>query len=288
MPIILRRSEPINNVATGARSTVNLPADRALHSGFLVIEHTKSNSKVPMTIADMRTHIEEIKLVITDDATGTSTDIWEITGKNFLKLQAYYGLPQKAGILYLPFSQIYWDNPMEEAYFKLGTEDIRSVQLQVKFDSTVKNPVAEGFVYEYEYNEPLGRFIRLQENTVSTSVSGKLELTDLPIQGVGQGLKALHLTTNNISSLELRVNREVLYEDVKKMREILPTIKTFRTAGRKPQSGWTHMDFAGNQMRNVFDVSSWQDVRLIPDMTASGSFTVLSEMIVGHDVTVKG
>lgn len=288
MPIILRRSEPINNVSTGARSTVNLPADRALHSGFVVINHTKSNSKVPMTIADMRTHIEEIKLVITDDATGTSTDIWEITGENFLKLQAYYGLPQKAGILYLPFSQIYWDNPMEEAYFKLGTEDIRSVQLQVKFDSTVKNPVAEGFVYEYEYNEPLGRFIRLQENAVSTSVSGKLELTDLPIQGVGQGLKALHLTTNNISSLELRVNREVLYEDVKKMREILPTIKTFRTTGRKPQSGWTHLDFAGNQMRNVFDVSSWQDVRLIPEMTASGSFTVISEMIVGHDVTVKG
>ena len=289
MPITLRKMEPVNNVAQGAIATAKLGVDRAFHSAFFTVHHTKSgSSSVPMSIADMKTHIEELKLTLVDAATGNSTDIWEISGKNFLEWLKFYGYPEKGGILYLPFAQIHWDNPAEEAKFKLGTSDLRAVQISIKLGGSVVAPVIEGYASEYEYNEPLGRFLRLQENQTSNSVKGKLEITDLPIQGAGIGLKALHLTTDKVSDIEFRVDRDVIYEDVVLVRKFVQRVKSFRTQGRTHNTNWTHLDFAGNQTRNIFDTSSWRDIRLIPNMTAATTFTVISEMIVGIETPVGG
>lgn len=284
MPKNLREMESFSNVAPGAIATANLPVTKAYYGIMLKIQHGASPAL--MTKAQMKTLLKDIRLQIAGPNIPTDR-VWELSAQNLIVRNDFYRIPSADGVLPLIFAEPYWDNPVNEARFKLGTQDLTSVQIQVEFDSTVVNPIIEGFMYEYDGpNEAFGRFIRLAEYQQSNAATGKIEITDIPVQGNGLGLKALHFSTNAIGEIELRAGSKVIYEDRTELRNVLHNLIANRTEGRTPDAAYTHLDLTGNAIANVFNTTGWRDFRVKMDRTASGAFTVLVETVIGQDVPI--
>lgn len=286
MAKFLREMQTFSNVAASAVATSTLAVTKRYHSVHLEIRHDTSAdggaANTLMTQTLMANHIEEIRLRVTSAALGTIT-LWEIKGVDLQEcINDHYGVPAVDGVLSLVFAAPYWNNPAVEDFFALGTADLQSVQIEVKFDSTVVSPVMVGYALEYAgANQPLGKFIKLAHITLSNSATGILEEPDLPVIGNGIGLKAIHLSTNAVSDVEFRADGTVIYEDLPTLRDVIADLRSLRTGGRSQNANYTHLDFAGNNIADVFDMTGVRDFRAKLNRTGTGSFRALTETVIG-------
>ncbi len=275
--------ENFSNVASGGLATVELPAGSrgyAYHSVLLQIKH---NNAVLMTQAEMLTKIRAIKVIIS--GAGHNNDrIIELSAKSLLMLNKFYKLSGKDGLLPLYFAAPYWDNPQNESRFKLGTSDLSNVHVQVQLTSDTVTPQITGQAYVYPQNESLGRFIRLEEHVRDNNETGRIQISDLPIQGGGFGLKAVHIDTAAIDEITLKDGTVPFYEDEPFYRSTLLKINAHRTNGRAQQTDYTHIDLGGNNYGRIKDTANMGRFVMELDRTAAGAFTILTEVVVGRDI----
>lgn len=278
----LRALQSFSNVQPGAVANVALPVNRAYAGVLLEVRHDDGGGAgAKMTLTDMKSNISEIRLRLSSDRWG-SEKFWEIAGDDYLTLNDYYGVPSADGVLPLLFAGQYWSNPQFSDAFALGTADLKTAELEVKLASGVSAPEIIGHAWEYDgANMPLGRFIKLSSNTVTNSATGPFEIPDLPVTGNGVGLKALHMDTDAIDTIEVRADGAIWHEDVPSMRPVLDDIKASRTGGRTHGAGYTHLDFAGNDASGIRNMTGLRDFRLKLNMTGTGAFKVVHETIVG-------
>ncbi len=287
MPKFLKRMQSFSNVAPSSIAVATLPVTKKYHKVLLRLRHDTSGSGgaagTLMTQANMLTHIAEIRLRVTSLSFGTQT-LWELSGADFIKcINNFYNIDSAAGVLPLIFGCPYWNNPAIEDYFSLGTLDLTNVEIEVKFDSTVVGPELVGFAYEYGGpNEPLGQFLKYQYTNLSNTATGWIEEPDLPVVGNGIGLKALHLSTNAIDEVELRSNGQVVHEDLAEFRPVLLDLNAFRTDGRTEDANYTHLDLAGNNAADVFNMSNVRDFRAKFNRTGTGAFRCITETVIGN------
>lgn len=289
----LREMQSFANVAASAVATAPLPVTRAYSRVLLEIRHDTSGgggaASTLMTQSDMATHIEEVRIRVTHMQRGTVT-LWEITGEDLIEcINDFPGIASADGVLPLVFAHPYWDNPSSEDMFRLGTADLTSVQIEVKFDSTVVGPELKGFARELAgSNEPLGWFVKLSHITLSNSATGILEEPDIPVIGNGVGLKAMHFSTADIDGIELRADGTILYEDIPSLRPVDQDIMASRTGGRTGNANYTHVDLAGNRRSNIPDMSGVRDFRAKLNRTGTGSFRCITESVINYSQSPAG
>lgn len=265
-------------VAAGQVASLNIPTGQAFHSIGLRIQHEAT--PVDMPVADMKTEIEWIKLKIARRGQGQRT-YWDVTGAKLVERNDFYNLPDAAGLLGLYFAVPYFNSVDAEDLFKLGTLDVSNIVLEVKFASSVVNPIIEahGFVYDAA-NEPLGDFVRLNSLSYSAAAAaGIREIADLPVTGPGMYLKALHIDDDNIDDVELRINNAEFRTFDMSLNRWVSDLETFRTGQRSWQSGYTHIDLAGNRAAEIMPTGGIRDFRLKLNFSAAGAFEILTETI---------
>lgn len=283
MPIITQKLPSFNAIAPGSTASLKVPATVTYAAIDIQVTHDVTGTPTLMSLADMKTKIARVRLMIDGHAA------WNITGKNLVEYNAYYNLnaDDGSGILSLVFAHGYLDNPMNEDALALGTavkangKPVQNVTVEVELASDVVAPKLEATATVYTgANQPLGKFIQLEDTHYSAGGVGKFEISDLPVVGQGVGIKALHITTDKISHVEMKANNSILHEFNREVNAAVIKRRTGRTLGRTEQAGYTHIDVGGNRLGDIVDTSGFRDFRMKLEMTEATAFTVLHELVV--------
>ena len=274
MPIITQKLASFNAVAPGSTASVKLPATVTYAAIDIEVKH----GGALMSLADMKTKIKRVRLMIEGHA------LWNMTGKTLVERNAFYGLnaADGLGILSLVFAEGYLDNPSNEDALALGTADLTNVTIEIELAADIVAPVLEGTAQIYSgANTPVGRMIRLEDTHYSAGGAGIFQISDLPVVGAGVGLKALHFTTDKIDHVEIKGNTVILYEMNKQVNQAVLDRRTQRTMKRTPQAGYWHLDIAANRLADMIATEGFRDFRLKLTMSEGGvSFAVIHELVV--------
>jgi hypothetical protein len=280
MPIITQKLASFNAVAPGSVASLSVPTTTTYAAIDIQIKHGAGSAL--MTLADMKTLINNVRVMIDGNAA------WNITGKNLIELNAFYNQNGPDGILALNFAQGYLDNPANEDALALGTADVGNVTLEIELDATVVSPKMEATASVYSgANRPIGQFLKLEDTHYAATGVGKFEIPDLPVVGMGVGLKALHFTTDQIDTVEIKGNGNILSEVNGTVNTAVMDRRTRRTVGRTEQSGYFHVDIAANRLNDVIGTGAFRDFRVKLEMLAAANFAVLHELVVDMSKTAK-
>lgn len=263
-------------VANGV-ATLKVPTDRKYAAHLIEVIH----NGVAMSLADMKTHIEWIEVIAEgyrESGMGTHK-IMDISGEKYIETQLENrDYPQTAGILPLIHSDNYWDNPGIEDALGLGTADIENLFIKIKLSGTVVNPALSGVHLAYDHdNEPIGQVRRLLELNIPGLQAGRNDIEDVYLDGLESGIQALHLYTDLVTEVEITERNRKIYDMTDTFIPYLNDLASFRTAGRVPVAGVTHLDFAGNRFENVKNTQLWKNVRT--DVYLSGAVALLDYVV---------
>lgn len=280
MPKIRREMPSFNAVAAGQTASLNIPLTGDYYGILTEITHGDSNT--PMTKTNMKSLIETVKLKYNSPVTNSVTLI-DLTGEDIINLHDYYNLPWQDGIFPLIFAKPYTADILAENNFALGVLGARSIVLEIKLKSTITNPVLRAYGIQYmRPPQSLGQFVKLETHHYSAAATaGIREISDLAVVGKNIGLKALHITSSNMSNYEVRVNNEIIVEGSPALNDFTHNILTLRSNGRVVQSDFTHIDFGGNQYSDLLNTTNFSDFRLKFDMTSADAFRIISETVIG-------
>ncbi|WP_135077682.1 hypothetical protein [Terasakiella sp. SH-1] len=276
------------HVTPGGNATLMCDTDvkYALHMNTLTIDG------VPATIAQMRTHIEEVEFKIKGDSSsrmGTHTII-ECTGSEYIDCILKYTdfpLEDDNGIFPIIHALPYMDQVSDgkevinaEDGAGLGTSDLSKVTIKLKLK-------AGAFVYTLETrhavysggNQPVGEIIRVLGGELQFTTSGVHNLKEDYLDGMQRGLKALHIASTDIDRFKIRTNRTDIFEMEKAHLPYLADIASYRTSGRVPQAGYTHIDFAGNRPQDIVDTSKWWNTDTNVEGAVSGTVRYVCETL---------
>lgn len=273
MPIITQKLASFAAVDPGSTASVKLPVTVTYAAIDIQIKHDGAL----MSLADMKTKIKRIRLMIDGHA------LWNMTGKTMVEYNDFYGLnaADGLGILSLVFAAGYLDNPSNEDALALGTADLTNVTIEIELAADIVAPVLEGTAQIYSgANTPVGRMIRLEDTHYSNSGTGIFEIADLPVVGAGVGLKALHFTTDKIDTIEIKANQNTLFDMNKQVNQSVLDRRTKRTMKRTPQAGYWHIDISANRLADLIATEGFRDFRIKAKMTEAGSFAVIHETVV--------
>lgn len=282
MPIISQKLASFNAVAPGSVASLKVPTTVTYAAIDIQITHDDGGTATLMSLADMKTKIVRVRLMIDGHAA------WNLTGKNLVEYNDYYNLnaDDGSGIMSLVFAHGYLDNPMNEDALALGTasksngQAIQNVTVEVELASDVVAPVLEATATVYTgANRPLGQFIQLEDTHYSAGGVGIFEISDLPVVGDGVGIKGLHITTDKISHVEIKANKSIVHEFNREVNAAIIKRRTGRTLGRNEQDGYTHIDVGGNRLGDILDTTGFRDFRIKLDMTEAVPFTVIHELV---------
>ena len=274
-------------VTPGQVATFRVPETAAYSKLLLKVKHTAGNAA--MTKADQKTNIENVKLKVAPKG-GGSTEIWDISGEEFIELNDFYQVATEDGILPLLFARPWLrDVPglpdgRAEDRFALGTADLGNVTLEIKLASGVVNPDLKLFGEIYaEGNGPMGQIIKLDSKRgYNAAAAGKFEISDLPVVGPGMGMVGLHFKTANIDRAEVVANGTIIQDAEPDLMRVAQDNRAVFSGGRTWQTGRTHFEFAGNRYSDIIETSGFQDLRVKLDMSAASTFDVITETVIGR------
>ena len=274
MPRAVQKLPSFNAVAPGSVASLNIPTTDTYSAIFVGIRH---GSDTKMTVTNMKTLVEEIKLVLNGNV------MWQISGADYVAMLQFYGIDIQAGVLPLVFALPYMDNAVNGDIFALGTADLRTAVLEIKLGSGITSPTLNAYSeILVGGNQPLGMFIKIEDTHYGAEGTGIREISNLPITGAGVGLKALHVTTDSIGEVEIKANRAELFKVIPEINANQLSIRTSRTGERVLQAGYTHVDLGGNRLADVVNMTNIADFRVKLDFTAATAFRVI------HELTVNG
>lgn len=217
------------NVAPGAKATIDLPADRRYHVLHL-------NYKTNANRATIEADIKLIKVYL------NGIPQWEITAKELLAIYERHGHTFSAGMLPLYFSEPWRRTTQGEDSTALATLGrFRTFQIEVEFDAAAVAPTLECFA-DYDFaaitaNEirAMRKFVRQQ---VPVAAVGPHTLTNIPNNGSLHGIHCFENAVDDITSVRVKVNDAVIYDIP---RVVADTI--LKDQGGVPVAGVFHIAF---------------------------------------------
>lgn len=222
--------------------------------------------------------IESIKVVIN----GT-TRIEYTSLQRLIDLNSFYGRsvdtvsPNLIDVV-LPFFGSQFDNLADGLTLGVGTQGLESVNIEIKIAAGAPADIAIAADLLIDtVPQPLGAFLAVRSYGVSSSVTGDVQVRDLPKGGALY--TALHLFKSDISKVVLKANQVEVINAKKSALERFQ--KDSWPFARVPVSARaTHIDFLhyGNSgdLFNTKDVTSLQ---LTATFDTVGSLDVVTEII---------
>lgn len=287
MRSITQELQSFSGVAAGQTAVLTVPSGGPTYPvWFLEAKHDPGAAPASlMTAANFATYVENIKIKIDGEI------LVDISGAELNMRNGYYGYPQVDGLFPIRFSCPEFLDPLEELRFALGTQDVGSVTIQVKFASGVTAPELRMFAQVLVgpgADRPRGQLVRITGTPrPAVAAGGLVSIHDLPVtepnsNDPNRGLKALHVSSALITEYDIKFGNNSILEGTKELLNLEADHAAYQTVSRTPQSGYTHFDFTGNRYNGILPMAGVKDFRL--EFTYSGAESahrIVHEEVVG-------
>ena len=263
---ILKKMPTPQGIGAGQTASVNLPLGLTYERFYIRANVDGTPRDLP--IAEFGDYIEEIRLLLNGDAKIT------ISGADLVKLNQYYDVDQSAGAIPLMLSRPWMRTAGGEdqsGYGTAGGVDSFTMEIDLADGKTFNTLL----VYAVQSpGRPFGAHLRIQRFSETQGLAGEGEIADIP-RGP-YALYALHMTTANITNVEVLADQRKVHESDLTVRSLHQKI-----AGRAPQVGMTHIDFlTENRIGNALPMAL-QDFRIKNTYTAAANFSIYAESLQG-------
>lgn len=278
--IRVEETQSFQAVARGATANVPLTSKGPSYAG-LILNYQRDGADA--SDAQIASDIEEVKVRV------NSKSLIELTGKELLDVgNDYYGYERQAGRFFINFARPEFDNGLAEDQFRLGTLDVETLSIEVQLAAAgthVPSLKAHSMIYRDRVNEPMGNVIRMASTSVGSTISaGVREITELPIRGSGQFLKAMHVTSDAVDSHEIKIRSTVGRDDFHDMDNLtnlmVNDLKSFKSGGRVPQTGYYHIDVSGNRSEGSLSTDLTEFRLKLAMNAATPDLKIITEEIV--------
>jgi hypothetical protein len=256
-----------NPVVAGGRASVRVPKGPTYREFVLAYKPDGTKATKAVMIAD----IEEVVLKINGIAKQT------YSGEDLVVINEFYeenGFTD--GELVIPLSR-HWARTIQgEENLCWGTKDIDNLFLEVKLASGATNPQLSCEAFFTPDSRDLGLIVEVHKVQVSSSVAGKVEISDLAKEN--GSLLALHMKSADITACELKVDRAYVIESETNLEIYQNRLK--RVGGRNPQAGWVHIDTMHlNRVDDAVPLLGAQDFRVKPTLSNAGAIPIIMETL---------
>lgn len=291
--LLLLPLPPFQNLAAGQRAVLNVPCGPTY---WLPTLDLRDAAGVAATKAEIIAGITSVRLTV------NGKEKWFGSGADMVMLAEFKNAGcVAAGQLPLYFADVSAEIEAVGAGERIegghinqdgpawGTAGLNSFQIEVVFAAGAPGAEvinAQVLAIETEPTE-LGAHVVLHRQTRSFAGTGTDRIIDCPkgMGSSGQNLicKAIHIADANIGQIELLADRSRLLYCT---REFLHQQYVVAQAGRRrtPQTGWTHIDFAGlrNRVADALTMSM-RDIELALTFTvAPADYDIIYEMVDVH------
>jgi hypothetical protein len=257
------------NVAAGGVATANITPGNSLDKAVLNLGGTTMTKAL----------IETLKLM------WNGRPIWELSGTQLDKINAYRGKSADAAFLTLPFAD---ETGLTEIDRAIGAFDTslgtQTLQISAKIGAGASAPTLSHQLYQSppqrnkagvpaEFAGLVTKFLRYNWDK---SVGGTLSVP-LPF-GEKQGavIKRLHIEHGGyVTGVTVKESSNIIHESTKAKNEF-----SQKEWGRVPQANWYTVDFVedGNMMK-AWDTRNVRSLELIPTLSQADSGYVIVEYL---------
>ena len=276
---VLLKLSSFNAVGPGQTANMSLPVGGPVYEA-IHIRHKFGAASALATKAQIKANLTKIVVKVNGEM------LIDLTGKELQELNDFYKYPFKNGYLSIPFIRPEFLNANEELRYALGTVGIRQLSIEITLAAGLINPSLDAWAQITPgVQRPMGQVIRVRSTTQSAqAAAGLREIHDLPVVGpeIGRGIKALHIQSGKITEHEILRQGTKITESTKELLTLVQNFRSYRTGGRTGQTGYYHIDFAGDRASGIVSTQDVSDFRL--KLTFSGieaAFKVISEETIG-------
>lgn len=254
-------------IGAGQTATVNLPLGLTYDRLYIRCNAQIALAPKDLAAADWDTVFGDMRLMVNGDAQITAS------AAQLVALNQFYGQTLQAGALPIFLSRPWMRSPIGEDQSGYGTVGMAtfSLEMDVKAGQTINS------LEVYALNSKAtnwGSHLRIQRYTRQQGVTGTAEIADI-VRG-NYAMYALHVDTDQIGQAEVLADNRKIVESDKAIRAA-----HYAVVDRVPQTGFTHLDFVGeNRLAEALPMNV-QDFRLKLDFAATGNFNILAESLVG-------
>lgn len=249
------------------RKVFDLPVSNSID--YLNIENADfAVGNVFPTLAQWATYISRIELLVDGHA------VWNISTAFYVMLLERRGVTTENGNLPILFFRPEQDTLELRAHTRLGTSDIKTLQLALTF-LAASDPINSFQVRAtLGKNQPIGQFIGYTERPINIPNAGDHDLKDLPDQK-NYATNAVYFDIATLDQIEVFVGSKVVDDTSKTFR-----LQQDRLNGLAAVAGFDVLDFARRgDLREVFPMKARDITLRVNDSAASGAQTMLHEYI---------
>ena len=286
--IITKTLSSLSNVAAGQIATLDIKDTALYHRVVFEISH----GAVPavMTQAEMKANIEWIKLTLYGPAVnGGNLELVNLRGDDFIStINDTYDVSAVDGELEYIFGVDHLESPEARRQTGLGTLGIDIAQFEIKLKDTLVSPTIKAYAEVEDIAVPPGRMRKLSYQSDSATLEGKMEISDVRVQGPNTMLKALHFSTDVFDHFKIEADDEKIIEAPVTVIKRLNNSKATHTRGRTVVAGYTHIDFAGDSNKRLVPTQGWNNFVIEANVKTGAvlpaPFRIIKEVIIGEPI----
>jgi hypothetical protein len=276
---LLKELQAFNAVAAGSVANTVAPSNGPTYLAFFI--EYKSGGTLAND-ATMKADLTNIQVKLNGDS------IFNLSATEAIMLADFYGYTRDDGYLPIYFNRPEFGQRVEQDNFSLGTKGVQNLSVEVTIDGAATSPALRLFAdVEDAGPRPVGQLIRIRSTNLGSAIAaGTHEITDLPITGPGRGLKALHIARSDIDEHEIEITKgnvsKVINEAPAELQALFHDMKSYATSGRAAQSGYYHIDVAGNRFGAIRGMDL-DEFRLKLEVTGSAAaLKIIHEEVIGR------
>jgi hypothetical protein len=262
-------------VGADQTATVRIPLGPTYDRFVLELKNATSGGDatvIAMTAARVASSIGEIRLIVDGDT--------KIRGSAafFMMRALKEGIPFVDGSLPIFLTSPWARTPGGEDNTAYGTAGgtMATFTLEVDFKAAALTPAMQ--VYSRQSDpKPFGTHLRIQPYSDNFGFTGEHEMAGIPALGPHR-LVALDIDSDTVDKVEVLANSVSVFTSSPIIREL-----ELKISGRTPQSGWTHVDFVGENRMDESLPLALSDFRTkVLFTTAPDAFSIYATTIQ-HD-----
>lgn len=249
----------VQNVVAGSDFSLDIPVGG-------VIYHNLTLALTNITLAQL----EDLELRINGKPVQKFA-----TGSELDAINKYHGRgASNNGFLTMHFSRPELNLLAERVLTALSTGDVATLSLHGTINAAAASPAIIAYADQELGNKPLGMITKVKRFPYSSSVTGQVEISNIPRSG-GR-IPCIHLVKDDISAVEVDVNSVRFYEASK----TLGTQKQLEAGKTAQTSLMTHVDFClAGTLADSLRTKGVADLRIRPTFDTTGSVTVVVEYL---------
>ncbi|WP_430448737.1 major capsid protein P2 [Rhodophyticola sp.] len=254
----LRKMATPLGIVPGETATLNLPLGLTYDRLDIEMNVDVSTVATDVPIANWGDYIDEVRLIV-DGQT-----LYQAEASFMVAYALYHGQALVPGVLPLFLERPWMLTTADQMITSYGTANGTVGSLTMEID--LKAGITVNHLRVWSKRSPprdWGSHLRLQRHAHNQSVGGEAELQ--MFSPGPYGMLTMHLDTAAISDLQVISNNRIVKESNALLRAADQA-----TAGRTPQTGYTHVDFLTEDIMTEMLDMRVDDFRLKPTFTGSG------------------